>query len=81
MYLFSSSITSSTLDCYNVFLLISQSLSLKTSPLFILSLPSHFYPSHEQQIACVNPYPISTLLKSLGVAVRLKCTVQISLPY
>ena len=81
MYLFSGSITSSTLDCYSVFLLISRSLSLKTSPLFILSLPSHFYPPHGQQIACVNPCPISTLLKSLGAAVRLKNTVQISLPY
>ena len=33
------------------------------------------------QISSVDPYPISTFLKSLGVVIRLKITVQVSLPH
>ena len=35
-------------DCYNISFLTLQSLSLRTSLLFILSLPSHFYSSRGQ---------------------------------
>ena len=38
---------------------------------FILSLSSHLHPTCGQSIAYFDPCPISTLLKSLGVAVRL----------
>ena len=50
------------------------------SPLYS---PSLFHPSppHVDQITGLDTYPISNFLKSLGVTVRLKITVQISFPH
>ena len=94
--------------CYSVFLLILHTLFLVHSLFFILlhsfhlhlpcvdqivvvdpcpistfmkSLGLHLHLSCVDQIVVVDPYPISTFLKSLGVVVRLKITVQVSLPY
>ena len=47
----------------------------------ILSSSFHLHPPRVDQVVDFDPYPISTFLKSLGVAVRLKITVQLSLPH
>ena len=48
---------------------------------FILSSFFYFDPPRVDQVADVDPCSISTFLKYLGVAVRLKITVQVSLPH
>ena len=52
-------------------------------PSFSLTLSSSFdlYLPRVDQVANFDPCPISIFLKSLGVVVRLKIIVQISLPY
>ena len=47
---------------------------------FILS-SFHLHPPRVDQVACFDPYPINTFLKSLGIAVRLKITIQVSFPH
>ena len=66
---------------YSIFLLISQSLSSGYSFSFILSSFFHLHPPCVDQVSGVDSCPINTFLKSLGVAVRLKITVQISFPH
>ena len=68
-------------DCYSVYFLILQSLFLRASPLFNTTFPFHLYPPFVDQIVGVDPYPISTFLKSLAVIIRLKITVQVSPPH
>ena len=63
------------------FNLSSNPLSSGYSFSFILPSFFHLYPSHVDQVAGIDPCPISTFLKSLGVAIRLKITVQVSLPH
>ena len=41
----------------------------------------HLHPSRVDQTTGVDSYLISTFLKSLAVVVRLKITVQVSLPH
>ena len=65
--------------CYSVFLLIFRSPFLVYSFSFILSSFFHLHPPLVDQVSGLDPFPISTFLKSLGVAVRLKITVQVSL--
>ena len=48
---------------------------------FILSSFFHLHPPCIDQVAGANPCPISFFLKSLGVAVRLKIIVQVSLSH
>ena len=48
---------------------------------FILSSFFHLHHPRVDQVAGVDLCPISTFLKSLGVAIRLKITVQVSLPH
>ena len=48
---------------------------------FILSSFFHLHPPRVDQVAGFDPCPINTFLNSLGVAVRLKITVQVSLPH
>ena len=55
--------------------------SLGYSFSFILSSFFHLHPPHVDQVSDIDSYPISTFLKSLGVVVRLKITVQVSLPH
>ena len=55
--------------------------SLGYSFSFIPSSFFHLHPPHVDQVAGVNSCSISTFLKSLGVAVRLKITVHVSLPH
>ena len=67
--------------CYSIFLLIFRSpFSVYYFP-FILSSFFHLHPPRVDQVVDFHSYPISTLLKSLGVAVRLKITVQVSLSH
>ena len=47
----------------------------------ILSSSFHLHPPCVDQVADFDPCPISIFLKSLGVVVRLKITVQASLPH
>ena len=47
---------------------------------FILS-SFHLHPPRVDQVAGVDPCPINTFLKSLGVVVRLKITVHVSLSH
>ena len=68
-------------DCYSVSFSILRSLSSGSSFLFILPSSFPFYPPHVKQIAGIDLCPISTFLKSLVVAVRLKITVQVSFPH
>ena len=68
-------------DCYNVSFSILRSSSSRFFFPFILPSSFHFYPPRLRQIADIDPYPISTFLKSLVVAVRLKITIQVSLPH
>ena len=48
---------------------------------FILSPFFHLHPLRVDQVVGFDSYSISTFLKSLGVAVRLLITVQISHPH
>ena len=48
---------------------------------FILSSFFHLHPPRVDHVTGFDPYPISTFLKSLGVAIRLKITIQVSLPH
>ena len=48
---------------------------------FILSTFLHLHPPCVDQIVGIDSCPISTYLKSLGVVVRLKIIVQVSLPH
>ena len=50
---------------------------------FSLTVSSSFdlYPPRVDQVANFDPCPINIFLKSLGVVVRLKIIVQVSLPY
>ena len=48
---------------------------------FILSSFFNLHPLRVDQVVGFDPYPINTFLKSLGVAVRLKIIVQVSLPH
>ena len=68
-------------DCYSVSFSILRSSSSRSSFPFILPSSFHFYPSRLRQIAGIDHCHISTFLKSLVVAVRLKITVQVSLPH
>ena len=65
--------------CYSIFLLILRSPPLGSSFSFILPSFFHLHPPRVDQVVDFHSYPISTLLKSLGVAVRLKITVLVSL--
>ena len=76
-----SLITNLVPDCYGISLLIFQSLSLITSFSFYTIFPFHLYPPCASRMVGVDTCLISTFLKSLGVAVRLKNTVQRSLPH
>ena len=53
-------------NCYSISFLILRSFSLRASLLFYTTFPFHLYPPHADQIVGVDPYPISTFLKSLG---------------
>ena len=53
-------------DYYNISLLILRSPSLKVSLPFYTIFSFHLYPPRADQIIGVDPYPISTFLKSLG---------------
>ena len=55
--------------------------SWRYSFFFILSSFFHLHSPRVNQVAGIDPCPISTFLKSLGVAIRLKITVQVSLPH
>ena len=66
---------------YSVFLSIPDPLPLGASFSFILSYFLHFHPPRVGQIAAFDPYPISTFQKYLRVVVRLKITIQVSLPH
>ena len=48
---------------------------------FILSSFFHLHPPRVDKVAGFDPCPINTFLNSLGVVVRLKITVQVSLPH
>ena len=48
---------------------------------FVLSSFFHLHPPRVDQVAGVDPCPINTFLKSLGVVVRLKITVHVSLSH
>ena len=66
---------------YSVFLFLLQSPSPGSSFSFILSSLFHLHPPRVDQDASFDPCPINTFLKSLGIAVRLKITVQVSFPH
>ena len=68
-------------DCHSVSFSILRSPFLRVSPLFYTIFPFHLYPPCADQIVGVDPYPISIFLKSLGVIIRLKITVRVSLPH
>ena len=68
-------------DCYSVSFFIPRSPSLRAFPLIYAIFPLSSLPYMWTVDAHVDPCPISILLKSLGVAVRLKSTVQRSLPH
>ena len=61
------------------FYLSSNPPSSRYSFSFILSSFFHLHPLRVDQVAGFDPYPISTFLKFLGVAIRLKITIQVSL--
>ena len=61
----SNLITNIILDCYNVFLLVSQSPPLIASFSFYTFFLYHFYLSRVGQMVGVDTCPISTFLKSL----------------
>ena len=63
------------------FYLSSNPPSSRYSFSFILSSFFHLHPLRVDQVVGVDPCPINTLLKSLGVAVRLKIIFQVSLPH
>ena len=68
--------------CYNVFSTdFSDPYPLGVSFSFILFSLFHLHPSRVGQVTGLDPCPINTFLKSLGVVVRLKFTVQVSLPH
>ena len=67
--------------CYSVFLSIFWSPILRYSFSFILSSFFYLHPPRVDQVSNVDPCPISTFLKSLGVTVRLKIIVHVSLPH
>ena len=60
---------------YSVFLLISWFSFLRVFFPFYTIFFFHLHPPHVDQVIGVDPCPISTFLKSLGVTVRLKITV------
>ena len=59
-------------DCYSVYFLILRSLFLWASPLFYTTFPFHLYPPCVDQIVGVDPYSISTFLKSLGSSCKVE---------
>ena len=59
----------------------SNPFSSRYSFFFILSSFFHLHPPHIDWVPDVDLCPISTFLKSLEVVVRLKITVQVSLPH
>ena len=61
----SNLITNIILDCYNVFLLVSQSPPLIASFSFYTLFPFHLYPPRVGQLVGVDTCPISIFLKSL----------------
>ena len=63
--------------CYNVFLSILRSLFFRAFFLFYTIFFLSSLPSRVDQITSVDPCPISTFLKSLRVAIRLKIIVQV----
>ena len=77
LYLITSPIFMATVFFYPSF----DPLSSGYSSSFILSSFSHLHPPCIDQVAGANPCPISFFLKSLGVAVRLKIIVQVSLSH
>ena len=74
-------ITSLVLVSTVFFLLISRSPFLRGFFLFYTIFFFHLHPPRVDQVTGVDPCPISTFLKSLGVAIRQKITVQASLPH
>ena len=66
MYFYSSLITSSIIDCYSVFLLISRFPSLRVFLSFYTIFPFHLHLPRANQIVNVDHCPINTFLKSLG---------------
>ena len=66
---------------YSFFLSILQSFSLRVFFLFYTIFFFHLHPLRVDQVTGVDPYPISTFLKSLKVVVGLKIIVQVSLPH
>jgi len=67
--------------CYSIFLLILWCLFSVHSFSFILLHSFHLHLSRVDQIIGVDPCTINTFLKSLGVAVKLKITIHVSLPH
>ena len=63
------------------FYLSSDPLSSAYSFYFILPSFFHLHPLRVDQAVGIDSCSISTFLKSLGIAVRLKITVQVSLPH
>ena len=59
-------------DCYNVSFSILRSPSLRISSLFYTIFPFYLYPPHVDQIAGVDPYPISIFLKSLDSSCKVE---------
>ena len=59
-------------DCYSVYFLILQSPFLRASPLFYTTSPFHLYPPRVDQIVGVDPYPISTFLRTLGNSCKVE---------
>ena len=68
-------------NCYIVSFSILRSPSFRVFFLFYTTFLLSSYPPRVGQIVGVDHCPISTFLKSLVVAVRLKITVQVSLPH
>ena len=79
LYIFLLNLITSLVPVVIVFF--PQSLSLRSCFPFILSSFFHLHPPHVDQVVGIDPCPISTFLKSLGVAVRLKITNQVSFPH
>ena len=59
-------------NCYSISFLILRSFSLRAFLLFYTTFPFHLYPPHADQIVGVDPYPISTFLKSLGSSYKVE---------
>ena len=76
-----SLITSLFPDCYSIFLLISRSPTLIVSFSLYTIFPFYLYPPCVGQMVGVDTYLLSPFLKSLGVTIRLKNTVQRSLSH